>query len=120
MEGWPYEVSDRGRVRRIRDEYGRGSHKRPLRPWFAGGNTTHGQSGRPYAYVRLSDEANGRRKSALVHRLVALAWLPEPPPGKDEVDHIDGDHENNAASNLEWVSGSENRRRYREDDEVDE
>lgn len=42
-----------------------------------------------------------------VHRLVALAFIPNP-HNKKEVNHIDGDKSNNAIDNLEWVSSSEN------------
>lgn len=42
-----------------------------------------------------------------VHRLVALTFL-EPIPGKDIVNHIDGDKTNCRSSNLEWCTFSEN------------
>ena len=41
-----------------------------------------------------------------VHRAVALAFLGAA-PGK-QVDHIDGNKDNNAVENLRWVTGSEN------------
>lgn len=43
-----------------------------------------------------------------VHRIVALAFLGDPPDGKPEVNHIDGNRMNNSASNLEWCSRKEN------------
>lgn len=46
-------------------------------------------------------------KSISVHRLVALAFLPNPMKHK-EVNHIDGNKENNCLENLEWCSRSEN------------
>lgn len=42
-----------------------------------------------------------------VSRLVANAFL-EPIPNKDQINHIDGNKQNNFASNLEWVTNKEN------------
>lgn len=44
-----------------------------------------------------------------VHRLVADAFI-DYVDGKDQINHIDGDKSNNAVSNLEWCSSSENHR----------
>lgn len=46
-------------------------------------------------------------KTRLVHRLIACAFVPAN-PGKDFVNHIDGNKQNNCVSNLEWVTQSEN------------
>lgn len=43
-----------------------------------------------------------------MHRLVAYAFLGDPPSSKHEVDHIDGNPANNEVSNLRWVTHSEN------------
>ena len=51
-----------------------------------------------------------RKKKAItigVHRLVAMAFLPNP-ENKPVVNHIDGNPSNNKLSNLEWVSIQEN------------
>lgn len=45
-----------------------------------------------------------------IHRLVAEAFLPPRPSPKHEINHKDGDRANNRASNLEWVTRSENLR----------
>lgn len=51
------------------------------------------------------------KKAFLVHRLVASAWVENPDPGtKILVNHKDGNRSNNNASNLEWVTPSENTR----------
>jgi len=55
-------------------------------------------------YLRV---ALGRGVHRYVHRLVAAAFHPNP-DGLPQVDHIDGDRKNNAASNLRWVSVRDN------------
>lgn len=53
--------------------------------------------------------SNGKRKTQLVHRLVANAFLGSPPT-KDRIfiNHKDGDKGNNAVENLEYVTPAEN------------
>lgn len=50
---------------------------------------------------------NGKNKNYLVHRIVALAFLPEI-KGKDQINHIDENKENNRLSNLERCNSHEN------------
>ncbi|OZI74551.1 HNH endonuclease [Bordetella genomosp. 12] len=65
-----------------------------------------------YPVARLTDSA-GKQRTMLVHRLVALSWLPNP-HGLPEVNHINGDPADPRAENLEWCTRSHNvRHAYR-------
>ncbi|MBL7664476.1 MAG: HNH endonuclease [Bacteriovoracaceae bacterium] len=50
---------------------------------------------------------NGRRSGQLIHRLLALAFIPNP-DNKPCVNHIDGNKSNNDLKNLEWCTHKEN------------
>jgi hypothetical protein len=58
-------------------------------------------------YVSVEMCAYGKRKTIVVHRLVALTFI-ENPHARNQVDHIDRDKSNNNVSNLRWVTGAEN------------
>ncbi|NIH77340.1 hypothetical protein FHV99_004592 [Ochrobactrum sp. P20RRXII] len=70
---------------------------------------THKKSGRVFFNMTW----RGFKKSVLVNRVVALRYLPNP-LNLPQVNHIDGDKQNNALENpdgtpqLEWSSGSDN------------
>lgn len=57
--------------------------------------------GRGYKIVCLCK--NGTHKTERVHRLVAIAFIPNP-NGFNEINHIDENKSNNFADNLEWCN----------------
>ena len=63
------------------------------------------KGGAGYLYVALS--VGGKKRKRTVHKIVAEAFL-ENPYALPEVNHIDGDKENNAVWNLEYVSHKDN------------
>ena len=58
-------------------------------------------------YFKLELCKNSLRKNHNIHRLVALAFIPNP-LNKEQVNHIDGNKLNNSVSNLEWATAKEN------------
>ena len=94
VEGWSkYSVSSNGDIRR--DETNR---------ILAGGHDLDG-----YRQITLCQD--GKRKMFKLHRLIALAFVPNP-DHKPMVNHIDGVKTNNQVSNLEWVTNQENQDHY--------
>lgn len=93
-----YEVSNMGNVRSVdkttRD--GRFWKGRQLRKHYAGSG-----------YVQTVLSVDGVYRHEYIHRLVANAFIPNP-DNKPEVNHINGDKNNNSVENLEWVTKSEN------------
>lgn len=58
-------------------------------------------------YHRIRVCKDGASSGQLVHRMVALAFVPNP-ENKPEVNHKDGNKLNNRADNLEWCTRGEN------------
>ena len=97
IEEFPnYEVSNLGRVRSIihADSMGRTKGGNILKQAFDGK--------RNYLHVNLYKDGS-KTHSTNVHRLVALAFIPNP-NNLNEINHIDENKLNNRADNLEWCS----------------
>lgn len=84
-----YKVSDKGRVYSVRNDkilksspYGKG-------------------------HLHISLRCGGTQRTIGVHRLVALAFIPNP-EGKPQINHINGFKWDNRVENLEWATNSEN------------
>jgi hypothetical protein len=58
-----------------------------------------------YLFVSLSKD--GITKTKYIHRAVAEAFIPNP-WGLPEVNHLDGNKENNAIANLQWCTHQQN------------
>lgn len=59
-------------------------------------------------YLKVKLCANGVEAMRLVHRLVAFAFIGEPPTSAHQINHRDGATSHNRPANLEWVTASEN------------
>lgn len=58
-------------------------------------------------YLTVALSKNGYGRPFGVHRLIAIAFIPNP-EGKPSVNHIDSNKTNNNIENLEWVTQQEN------------
>lgn len=94
-----YQVSNMGRVKSLAERYG---------AYYLMRISHNVRTNR--CYVSLLN-AEGKTKNLNLARLVANHFVLGHSAEKNTVDHIDGDVTNNRASNLEWVSQSENNRR---------
>lgn len=101
FEGF-YEVSNLGRVRSLDrvTVYGNG-----VKRIFTGRILTPCDAGKGYRNVML--QANGKRSTPRVCRVVAKAWIPNP-DDLPQVNHKDEDKMNDAVENLEWCSANYN------------
>lgn len=96
-----YQVSNLGRVRSL---------DRSIKQFYGhrniAGNIIKGHPNHQ-GYLLVNFCVKQKNKRHQVHRLVAKAFIPNP-DSKPNVNHIDGNNQNNALSNLEWCTQKEN------------
>lgn len=105
FEGY-YQVSNLGRVRSldrvVKQFNGKGIAKKKTK----GRVLTTTKQTQGYSQIGLCKD--GTQKSYRLNRLVANAFIPNP-ENKPEVNHIDGNKDNNRVDNLEWATSAENK-----------
>lgn len=92
-----YSVSSAGRVRSNGKSHGYGPR--------SGRMLAIGYTGSGYSKVTMS--IDGKVTHPMVHRLVAMAFIPNP-DGLPQVNHRNGVKTDNRVENLEWVTRSDN------------
>lgn len=98
-----YQASTRGRIR-SKPRFVRFKDNRPPR-WKPEVILT----GRvdKWGYVRVCTSVNGISRTWKVHRVIALTFIPNS-NNKPQVNHKDGNKQNNHSVNLEWMTNAEN------------
>ena len=98
-----YEVSNMGNVRSI-ERYANNGHNNGLRKLPSKVlKSAVGKSG----YLLVTFSVDNTQSSQNVHRLVARAFICND-ANKPQVNHKDGNKQNNCLDNLEWATASEN------------
>lgn len=101
FEGY-YQVSNLGRVKSI---------DRRVKSGKGNGRISYGRIKQPSinnkGYFMHKLNRNCKQYNFLLHRLVAQAFIPNP-NNYPEIDHMDGNPQNNNLENLRWVTHKEN------------
>ena len=91
-----YQINQFGEIRTLKDSL-------KLKKY----NVLKPQINKRNGYVYQMLYKNGKEKLLRVHRLVAMAFLPNP-NNLPQVNHKDGNKQNNSVDNLEWCEQSYN------------
>lgn len=86
-----YQVSSLGRIKSFKKK-----NEKILKPYLD-----------KNGYTNIGFCRKTRSKRYLLHRIVAIAFIPNP-DNLPQVNHKDGNKQNNAKNNLEWSTPSEN------------
>lgn len=98
-----YEISNLGRVKSL-ERYRKGINNSSI---FVPERILKPNLCKSTGYLQVSLHNNTKQKVCSVHRLVAIAFI-ENPENKPQVNHIDGNKQNNCVDNLEWTTCQEN------------
>lgn len=109
-----YEVSNLGNIKRVEETRYKSSHNQ----WKSYNcvltikekQLKLSNNGRGYLQIYLRKD--GKKYALYIHRLVAQAFIPNP-KNKEQVNHKDGNKQNNIVDNLEWVTNLENQQHAR-------
>lgn len=96
-----YQISSLGRVKSLARLQKRGNSYLPV------AEKIRKIQLRKDGYLQIDLTIDGKQRSFMIHRLVALSFI-DLIEGKDEVNHLDEDKQNNRVENLEWVNREEN------------
>lgn len=98
IEGYEglYQISNMGRIKSLGNGSSNNSKEKILK-------SSKDRGG----YLRVDLYKNGKGKALTIHRLVAIAFLPNP-DNLPEINHKDENPQNNCVSNLEWCNRSYN------------
>ncbi len=100
-----YQVSNLGRVKRLTQSRNHHKTQKILKPAVSKSTVKNNFKKHTPMVVMYKE---GKPFTRSVCRLVLYAFIGKPSIKRNQCNHIDGNRKNNIATNLEWVSGSEN------------